>query len=915
MAETNRDFPIAPDSYLYLQNIGSGGVIAVRRGPTVVTQSGQELPVRFDPERRRFLPTSNIEQAVVQFPHAGEGDYVVLENPSVSGDGKQFPSSNSENAIELAKGRRIVIPGPWSEALWPSQIADVIEGHRLRSNQFLNIIIYNAKEAEKNWDTGIIVEPQTEPVEGEDEPSATAQLVAEQGTTGLPKPTSFAVGTRIRISGEDVSFFIPCTGVEVLKDPKTDKYVRDAVTLEQMEYCCLIGEDGKKKYPKGPKVVFPEPTQIFDEDRNGRRKFRPLELNTINGIHCKVTADFEDEDYEKQVDEATGKRPSRKYLEGEELFIKGTTLAIYYPREELAIIEYGRGQKKHFSTAIPKGEGRYLIDREKGSIELIRGPKMLLPDPRTQILVRRILSPDECGLMYPGNQTALAYNLDLAQVMAESPSGRSGVVSEGDYRKVSAKRARKGGARTRGASEVAFAASMADMGESSLEAFGGPEQFATEEVSDDQGGGTSVTRGTKYTEPRSLTLNTKYDGAVKVEVWPGYAILVVGSEGNRRVVEGPEILLLEYDEKLGHMDLSTGKPKSTDDLLPTAYLCVQNNQVGDIIAVESSDHVRARIKISLRVNFEGETEAEKLAWFAVDNYIKYLCDHVRSILAGMAKRHTIAEIKSNYIDLTRDAILGVKPTAASDDVSSPLNATRPGLGGFTNGMRVFDVEVLSLDITDAGIATLLDEAQHQVVEANIELEQARKDLETTEAKERISRAKLVAQQETVQKSLELEKEIIGDQLAVALARLDADLKKLTRQIDEQQAREDLTDIGDQARLAREKAEADQQHVIDEEEQSLELAKLTASTEAAVNRFTAAKEGLHETLVALGRDEMAAKLAEACTIENYLSGDNLGSSIANLLSIAPSLKAFFEKAEGIQQRGNGSGRLTQPASST
>lgn len=903
--QTNRDFPIAPDSYLYLQNIGSGGVIAVRRGPTVVTQSGQELPVRFDPEKRTFRPTSNIDQAVVQFPRAGEGDYVVLENPSASDDGKAFPIGASQNAVDLSKGRRIVIPGPWSEALWPSQVADVIEGHRLRSNQFLNIIIYNASEAEKNWESGIIVEPQTESVEGDDV-SDVAKEVAKRGVRGLPKPASFAVGTRIRISGEDVSFFIPCTGVEVLKDEKTSKYVRDAVTLEQMEYCCLIGEDGKKQYPRGPKVVFPEPTQIFDEDRQGRRKFRPIELNNINGIHLKVTADFEGPDIESDLSK------ERKFKEGEELFVRGTTLAIYYPREELAIIEYGKGNKKHFSTAIPKGEGRYLIDRETGNIELIRGPKMLLPDPRTQILVRRSLNPDECSLMYPGNAEALAYNLQLSEVMASVPSGRSGVVSEGDYRKVQAKALRT---LSSGAGDDKLSR-MSDMKESTLEAFAAPEDFKTEEV----GSGSSVTRGTKHIDPRQLTLNTKYDGAVKVEVFPGYAILVVGSEGSRRVVEGPEVLLLEYDEKLGHMGLSTGKPKSTDELLKTAYLCVQNNQVGDIVAFESSDHVKGRIKISLRVNFEGGSPNEKLAWFAVDNYIKYLCDHVRSIVAGMGKRNTIAEIKSNYINMVRDAILGAKPESVqmdvdedevNDSISSSLRTKRPGLGDFTNGMRVFDVEVLDLTVTDTHIADMLDDAQHGVVKANIELDQAQKDLETTEAREKISRAKLAAQHKTTQTSLELQKVIIGDQLSVTLSTIDASLKTITQQAEERFATEALTDISDRSRLVRNKAESDQEYAQAVENQKLELEQLSAATQAAVDRFNAAKEGLYEVLVSLGRDEMAAKLAEACTIERWLSGDSVSSSISNLLSIAPSLKQFFDKAESIQN-GNGS-RLSRESS--
>jgi len=903
-ADQNRDFPIAPDSYLYLQNIGSGGVISIRRGPTVVTQSGQDIPVRYDHNSRTFRPCS-LEQAVTVFPRAAEGDYVIIENPSRESDGKKFPSETSQNAIELVKGRKIVIPGPWSDALWPGQIATVIEGHRLRSNQYLIAIVYNSDQAEQNWEKGTVAKVQTEPIQKEAADGGAEQVTQEKReeikSKGLPKPETLAVGTRIIIKGTDVSFYIPCTGVEVLRDEETGKYVRDAVTLEQMEYCCLVDESGKKEYPKGPKVVFPKPTQIFEKDSKGRRKFRPIELNTINGLHLKVTADFLGEDLEKPLED--GKRPQRQYHEGEELFVTGKTLAIYYPREELAIIEYGQGNKKHYSTAIPKGEGRYLIDRETGKIELIKGPKMLLPDPRKQILVRRILSLDECNLMYPGNQEAVAYNTELAEAMAESPSGRSGLVSEGDWRKRQAKARRRGGAM--------YAAAMPteDM---ALEAFAGPEEFEREEVGAEGSVGASLTRGTRYTEPRQLTLNTKYDGVPKIEVWPGYAVLVVGSEGHRRVIEGPQVILLEYDEKLGHMELSTGKPKNTDKLLKTSYLCVQNNQVGDIVAFESRDHVSGTIKISMRVNFEAETDEDKLRWFGVDNYIKYLCDHVRSIIAGMAKRHAIAEIKGNYVDLVRDAILGTKRTG-NGEASEPLNTRRPGLG-FDNGMRVIEVEVLDIKLSDPQISGLLDQAQHDVVKANIELDRARKDLEIVREQEQIRQAKLEAQHTTERTKLDLQKELINDQLELALAQVDAELKKIEKQKQQVAEKEELNGISHNASLERDAAAEKQRLALKKEAQTLVIEELEANTKAAVDRFTAAKEGLYEVLVQLGRDDMATKLAEACTIERWLSGDSVSSSIGNLLSIAPSLKAFFDKAEAIDRLGNGSSRLTQTSKS-
>lgn len=868
--ELNRDATLPPDTYMYLQNTGKGGVVNVYRGPCVVSQTGQDEPIIYDPANKSYKKVGALEQAVRLSPRANESDYVVLENPA--GDAT-FPADTSggQQAKSLKKGHKIVVPGPWSEALWPGQIATVIEGHRLRSNQYLVAIVYNADEAAKNWTAGTIAEKTDAEKTNADPEKTSAQ-------TGIPKPSSFAVGTRIVIKGADVSFYIPCTGVEVLKD-ENGKYVREAVTLEQLEYCCLIDENGKKKYPKGPKVVFPEPTQVFETDKRGRRKFKPIELNTINGIHLKVTADFKGPDIENDLD------VEREFKEGEELFVTGKTLSIYYPIEELAIIEYGQGNKKHYSTSIPKGEGRYVMHRETGSIDLLRGPKMYLADPRREIPIRRVLSLDECGLWYPNNKEALAYNQDLADAMAESPSGRSGVVSEGDYRKRQLKRGLT-------SFDSGSMASLSAMPIASSE-------YSPEEAGEEGETSESIVRKTSYSQPRTLTLNTKYGGVPRVEVWPGYAVLVVGAEGSRRVVEGPQVVLLAYDEKLGHMDLSTGKPKSTDTLFRTAYLCVQNNQVGDIVSFESKDHVRGEIKISLRVNFEAKLAEERLKWFGVDNYVKFLTDHVRSIIAGTAKKLNIAEIKADYVNIVRDAILGQKTT---DGVE------RPGLSFSANGMRVAEVEVLAITLKDEQISKLLDQAQHKVVQTNIEIEQAQKDLEAAKRKEEISQERLGAEYATKRLATELQTQSIADQMELLAAQFKVELEKLLNEQKKQETTIATQDLVASANLARAKEEAQHQISIDRAKLELKNNELSAATESAVKRFEAAKAGLFEVLTSLSRDELAAKLAEACTIERFLSGDNVTSSIANLLSVAPALKTFFDKATDAQKNGN---RLKAP----
>ena len=924
--QVNRDLTLSPNSYLYLQSETKQGSIVVHRGPSIVNQTGNDVPIKYDPNSGKFSPCDDLTQAVKQCPMAAEGDYVIITNPT---EGNAFPKTQgAQAAIELQRGCKVVIPGPWSEALYPGQSATVIPGHRLRSNQFLVAMVYEAKKAEDGWTKDTVVEDAADPLidaessestgQQRETPSPQQESLTTEGK-GLPTPESFAVGTRIVIRGTQVSFFIPCTGVETIKDDD-DNYVREAVTLEQMEYCELIGESGSKEFPKGPKVVFPSPTQIFGTDSRKRRKFRPTELNTINGIHLKVTADFTDEDLEQPAG-SDGKRPDRKYQEGEELFVTGNTLAIYYPREELAIIEYGQGNKKHYSTAIPKGEGRYVIDRESGKIRVEKGPAMFLANPRLEIPVRRILDQVTCSRWYPNNDEALQYNAELAEAMASSPSGRSGLVSEGDVRKFRAKQIRSS---TKGSPSASYLQASDAIGANEMLGDFTPEEVGTE-------GGKTIGRGQAYTEPRTLTLNTKYDGVPRIEVWPGYAVLIVGSQSNeRRVVEGPSVELLEYDEKLGYVTLSTGKPKNTDNLYATPYLCVQNNQVGDIINFESADHVRGTIKISMRVTFEGETQDDKLRWFSTENYVKFLCDHVRSIIGGMAKRNSVAEIKGNYIDLVRDAVLGPKeriteprrPTDFGQDMENEggpalstllgedRRTTRSGLFFPDNGMRVIEVEVLELDLKDAEISEMLNEAELEVVRSNIRIQQAEKDLEATTKLERIAQHKLVAEHDTSSKEAELEVQTIEEQLAVTLAQIEAGLKKLEEDAKTQAARDGITDASEEAKRARLKADTDQQLTVDTANQKLSTELITVETDAATKRMAAAKDGLSETLVALGRDDMAARLAEALNIERFLTGDSLGSSVTNLLSFFPSLKDLLDRGDKAQA--DRTNRLRNPA---
>jgi hypothetical protein len=143
---SNRELVVNPGEYAYMQD-ATKGLIKTHVGPTVVNQTQQEQPVIFS--EGKFQRAPSLEQAVRRAPRAGEGDYIVLENPSEKGTP---PDEGAVNQLPpLKHGRKVNIPGPCTFALWPGQVATVVKGHSLRSNQYLVVRVYNEEAATKNW--------------------------------------------------------------------------------------------------------------------------------------------------------------------------------------------------------------------------------------------------------------------------------------------------------------------------------------------------------------------------------------------------------------------------------------------------------------------------------------------------------------------------------------------------------------------------------------------------------------------------------------------------------------------------------------------------------------------------------------------------------------------------------------------
>lgn len=656
-----KDLVLSINEYAYVLDRTKGNVLC-HVGPTKTSLSQSDELVRFDVQTKKFIPCS-YNEAIYLFASAPENWYLVLKNPTHSGKRPTIGTSNNLPE-DIDVGCKINIRGPVSFALYPGQMAKVIQGHALRTNQYLLARVYDAEKAK----------------------SEGGQVVDAEGNVIVEENKNYVNGQILVIKGTDISFYIPPTGIEVIPIQNQEKkgYVRDAVTLERLEYCILKDEDGNKRYVHGPEVVFPEPTESFVTSPKGGYIFRAIELSPISGIYVKVIAEYKDD-----------KDPNIIHPVGEELFITGNDQMIYYPRPEHAIINYDE-KILHHAIAIPKGEGRYVMNRLTGEITTVKGPAMFLPDPRTQVIVKRKLSDRQCQLWFPGNQAVLDYNRSLSEKSVEK----------------SLRKNANAAAQTN--LDIAFTACANTNDVNFTKSLAYLESNA------------SISRGTSYTKPRTITIDSKLDGVVSVDVWTGYAVNVVSKNGEREVKCGPQTILLDYDQTFEELQLSTGKPKNTDALEHTTFLRYENNKVSDIVSVETKDFVKADVSVSYCVNF---LESYKDKWFSIDNYVKYLCDRLRSLLKREAKKYTIEEFYQNYADIVRNVAIDV-----ISDNTPDTTAEDKMNGRFfpENGMLVKDCEVLGINV-ESDVAEILEEHQRDMVEKSLELSNAESRVKVAKA--------------------------------------------------------------------------------------------------------------------------------------------------------------------------------------
>lgn len=787
----SKDLVLASNEFAFVSDRTSGS-IRTYSGPTMLTISQQQNLVVFNAKTKKFEEVIDFDKAKQLFVTIPEGWYSILKNPAKD---NKHPETGASNTPELLVGKKIVVSGPASFSLYPGQMYNTIQGHRLRTNQYLIARVYDADAANSGTDATVV------DVDGNE----------------IKKSEKYYAGQLLVIKGTEVSFYIPQTGIEVIPDETTGNYIRDAVTLERLEYVILKDENGSKNYVPGPAVVFPTPTQTFVEATKGHGViFRALELSPISGIYIKVIADYTDE---KGIEHKVG----------EEQFITGNEQMIYYPRPEHALIQYD-GKYCHHAIAIPEGEGRYVLNRLTGDIKTITGPAMYLPDPRTEVVVKRKLSKRECELFYPGNREVLEYNQGLSEIATEklARSGKANAITD--------------------AINCAYSTANAT------------DSLAIFEAT------ANISRGVSYTKPRTITLDTKYDGVVSIDVWTGYAVCVVSKSGKREVVVGPTTRLLNYDETLQPISTSEGD---------TVFLKLNNNKITDVINAQTSDYVDVQVKLTYNVDFNGD----KSKWFEVDNYTRFVTDYMRNAIKIAIKDY---DIQNFYADST--AIIRAEVLDEETGVHTFKN----------NGAVITDVEVVSVSI-ERSVAELLEQHQEEILSKSLELADADAKMQVVTALAEVEKKEADLAAANKLYKLELDQKFKEEQMS----KEETIKTKLRAAAEaENKAKADMQEVLaaiNNAEIARKKAQRDAEIAYQKELAEIEKDKQDAYAKTVVEMLGAIQPGLIEAINANTQSELVTGIGSAISPYAMANGESVADTVSTLLrgsKLEDALKNFM-----------------------
>jgi len=179
-----------------------------------------------------------------------------------------------------------------------------------------------------------------------------------------------------------------------------DGIIRKAIVLDPTEFCVLYDENGEPKAHEGPGRVFPGPYDTIRSDGSRNGVYDAYHVRPDRGILLRIVAKFVvKDDLHKRLPKGVDGIEKKAYQKGDELFIGGID-AYVVPHASFEVIDpntrqphIGNDHRNVYvqSIGVDQKSGVYVAEVETGNVELVKGKKKLLLDPRKKTHIKRII--------------------------------------------------------------------------------------------------------------------------------------------------------------------------------------------------------------------------------------------------------------------------------------------------------------------------------------------------------------------------------------------------------------------------------------------------------------------------------------------------------------------------------------------
>ncbi|HQY64493.1 MAG TPA: hypothetical protein PK141_24005 [Polyangiaceae bacterium] len=931
MERTSRKIPVTERQFLWVQDDDKGEV-TLHVGPTMVSPTAADRVVIDDGDGGLREDVSGKPQKIIEL---GDNQYAMLFNPLVDTEaapnGKFRPGRNEPRPLRT--GTRSMIPGPCSFYLRPGQRADVRDAHELASNQYLVVKVYGEVDKAAPYyevtarSAGIT--------------RATAGMLVAERDDGDLEHVVLRRGQLIVIRGLDTQFYIPPSGVDIVPDTSVDasgaaitaaaarQLLRlpeqfqpepapvDALREEGAAELDLGASLDDEAEAKGGAPRQQVPNAVINQSARSRHR----KASAVAGGGFNIPSPAPQQAGSPLVD-LLGSPAVRRALEREARQTRLIRSAVVLGEKEYCVIVDADGKREIKLGPARVFPGPYDTFMTVGSRARVYDAYELLPQRALWLRVISSIGKEELlrklprGFVFehdtvkehyfPGDEILLSgvstFFFPFNEIEVLSPETGQAVVGN-DHERVFIEAIgidQKSGIYVR------------DLATGEVRLVRGKQSYLVDPRKEVQ-----ITRTVPPSdwnlwvaanEPHKATaqpITTPW--AISIVVPNNTAVMITMAQ-SRRVVEGPCVTLLGYEESLCGMSLSTGTPKTDASPLRTCFLRTVGNRVSDVVTVETSDFVRIAVHVSYSVTFVSDGESGpggKERWFNHENYIQVMVDHLRSIIRGRCRSMSLSAIWPQIHTLVRDTVLGERKEGG-----------RPGRVFAENGTVVTEVEVLTASIEAREVAELMERVQTQSVTLQIGDRQAQESLVSAklraeidadgqtlaeEARRRAARLQGLTRTLEHERALAEVKElevVARERQTLSDARLEAAQKaELARDSEAKAAalRLQLEDANTRAAATRALSIVELETLVARREQELRL--IVAQSSATVAERQAVQQGLVEAMTALGDKIMLGEVASNMNLVSLFKGKDVGTILAEVLGgtrVVPTLDALRER---------------------